>query len=308
MRYRKHKIVLPILFMLLLPTLAFSQGVDDSGVFSDFVNRLQVISDNWFFEAERIAKTIFVLTVILELIFFGWSMWMKDRHGGGYLVQDVIQKLILIVMLGSLLYVYKGILVLAQEFASSGGNVVMIYSDLNPSLIIHRGEELLYEISKAAAQNLLSGFFGINFNIREFITFLLGLGAYIGHLIIAVQYTYLLLELIIVSSVGIIFVALMPFRLTQGLGEKYLGYIVNLAIKNFFFFLILGVLWQHITILVNDITNMEGLLAFAPVSELFIIVMLSVFLLGKLPSKMGDYVASNWEFNVDKLIPQMKAE
>src|SRR5699024_3045128 len=130
-----------------------------------------------------------------------------------------------------------------------------------------------------------------------------GLCVMVGFFVIALEYAFLQIEVILMLTVGPVFLGFSPLKSTRQWATGYLTYMIGLGIRLFIFFVILGFGYNVMESVLNRIQN-QAFLSFMMVYSLAFFAILTVFLLAKLPAEIERRITSKANFDVESLLPK----
>ncbi len=296
-----------LLLILLVPEGAFGQAS-----FVDSLNEFQeVVSVEWRARVFATAVAIFVSLAILDLIFFAIGLKFSDRQVA--ILPVLSKKLIILLFFFVLLIFYWSLDILVEGFQQIAGIVSgnpQIYSEADIMMLgfqffgdILQSESGFWASARRVAEGAFLGGMSPS-NLRLLMKVAAAVLIFIAFLVIAMQYAYLTIEVLIALAISPVFLAFLPMRMTRGFPERYLSYIFGLSVKVFLFYIILAfmivVLHEQIDTLAN-----EGIYSFTETWGLLFLAWLTVTVLGKLPSRMAQFIAENQNVDFGKLITRI---
>ncbi|SHG54715.1 TrbL/VirB6 plasmid conjugal transfer protein [Fodinibius roseus] len=307
LKYSFAFVVTLLLVVIIVPDVIAQQ------TFSDAIDQFQQVdSQLWRAKALDIGSDIFFVLAVLDIIFYGVSIsqgWIKRS-----IAEVVVREGILLGIAGIILIFYDtfdglvwGFIDIAQEITGIGNN-------LNESKIFFMGWDYFLNTSSAALENIS---FGDIFSLRGVadgtlistvvlfkagLNTLCGFVVFVGFFVIAVQYAFITIKVIIVLTTGPVFISFLPFKPTKRWGERYLAYLFKLGIQLFFFYIILGFSMSVLTELIGNIET-SSVPDFSESWELAFMAVLGVFLLAKIPGEASSYITQDTEFSISSILP-----
>jgi type IV secretion system protein TrbL len=215
--------------------VALAQGPPPGGYLDEVVQNYQVASGGWLERLVPMAQRTFAVLAGLELAVSGiW--WALGREGLDAATAGLLRKFIVLSFLFSLITLFplwSGAIVGGFQAAGQGATGLGV---VNPSQILDLG------ISIAA--HMMLAFFSVGTlvsatgNVLAAAIAMLVLLAYIG---IAARLCLTLVEASLVLTGGVLFLGFAAFRSTASLAEGYLMYVVQVGVKIFLIYLLVGV-------------------------------------------------------------------
>lgn len=123
----------------------------------------------------------------------------------------------------------------------------------------------------------------------------------IAFFIIAIQYAYLTIEIMITLAISPIFMGMLPMKISRVYPERYLSYIVHLGVKVFLFYILLGFMMTVLSAIISNLTS-SGAFEFGDHMGLLFMSFLAVTILTRLPDKMARFITENQNLELDKLV------
>src|SRR5699024_8877316 len=309
---RRLKLIFGFVVALMLIFIAIPDVIAQQ-TFSDAINKFQQVdSQLWRAKALDIWVDIFFVLAVIDIIFYGISItqgWIKRS-----IAEVVIREGILLAIAGTILIFYEtfdgliwGFIDIAQEITGIGNN-------LNESKIFFMGWDYFLNTSSAAVENVG---FGAIFSVRGIadgfiisgvvllkagLNVLCGFVVFVGFFVIAVQYAFITIKVIILLTTGPVFISFLPFKPTKRWGERYLAYLFKLGIQLFFFYIVLGFSMSVLTELISNIET-STVPDFSESWELAFMAVLGVFLLAKIPAEASSYITQDTEFSISSILP-----
>ena len=302
---------LAVLFISVAAIMIPAEAVGQAS-FVDSLNEFQeVVSLEWRARVFATAIAIFISLAILDLIFFAIGLKFSDKEVA--ILPTLSKKLIILIFFFVMLIFYWSLDILVEGFQQIAGIVSgnpQVYSEADIMMLgfqffgdILRSESGFWANARRVAEGAFLGGASPS-SLRLFMKVTAAILIFIAFLVIAMQYAYLTIEVMIALSISPVFLAFLPMRITRGFPERYLSYIFGLAVKVFLFYIILA----FMMVVLHDQIEMlsdEGIYSFTETWGLLFLAWLTVTVLGKLPSKMAQFVAENQNVDFGKLITRI---
>jgi len=290
---------------LLLVRPGFGQG-------SDFAWSLQHLREQmgpqWLDRALQIGRTIFLTLLIIDVLFFGYSVAMGNIQRPT--LQVIVKRIIIYGVLYAILIWFKKLGLIAAGFRRIANQVTGLNETVSPYNLISKGFEFFVMVLKGSFKQItLWSLFTNNVyaSFRMLLEAFLGFVVMVGFFTVALQLAFLEIEIMMAISIGPVFLGFSPLKATRKMGTAYVSYVLSLGIRLFVFFIILGFAYGTMDNILQKLQSPESI-TFQFTYSLAFFSMLTVFLLAKLPGRIEQKITQHFEFNVEGLIPTTLAD
>lgn len=293
-----------LIIMLLVPAVVFGQS--DPTYYANTLNHLiEGLAPTWKAHALRIGRLIFITLIVIDLIFLGVSIALGRIESPT--LQVIISRVIIYVIFFAFLFFFEYLGYIVWGFEQMAGYVTGFHNRVNSYQLLKQGWHFLQNVSQSSLAKW--SLFGL-FRSKGTGIFEVGMAMFFGFIVmvgffaVALEYAFLQVEVIIMLTIGPIFLGFAPLKPTRSWASRYINTLITLGITLFIFFVILGFAYgtmQHILSIIRNAKN----LTFSMEYSLAFFAILTVFLLAKLPRTIADRIMGNANFDVEGLLPRL---
>lgn len=209
--------------------------VDPAGALDAIAQSYHTASQLWLTRLTSVAQRTFVTLAGIEFAISG-ALWGLKRESLDEVVARLLVKFILVSFLFVLITGFSAWIVpIIDGFAAAGERAIGGVT-VSPSRVI--------DIGMALAQYIANSFDTWGVVTHFMMAIVAGIAILVillAYIVVATQLILTLVESYIVLGGGVLFLGLTAFRATAAYGENFLNYAVNVGIKIFLLYLIVGV-------------------------------------------------------------------
>lgn len=272
----------------------------------------EITSYEWRRSALNIGLMLFITLATLDFIIFGISLKFSEKDVP--VLNTIIKKILILAIFFTILilvWFLDEIVYGFQQFAAYITGEEEVYTEVD---ILGLGFQYFWHILTPGEgfwertwsfMRNVSGMAGLPSTPMNTFKAHVSLGAailiLIAFFIIAIQYAYLTIEIMITLAISPIFMGMLPMKISRVYPERYLSYIVHLGVKVFLFYILLGFMMSVLTVIINNLTD-TGAFEFGDHMGLLFMSFLAVTILGRLPDKMAQFITENQNLELGKLV------
>lgn len=293
--------------------LLFPIDIIAQASFSDAITEYQEITSyEWRRRALDLALMLFITLATLDLIIFAIGLKFSEKDIP--ILNTVVKKLVVLgIFFAMLLLVWflDEVVYGFQQFAAyiTGEEEVLTEADIMGLgfeyfwHILTPGEGF-WERTWSFLRNV-SGMGPLPTTPMNSFKAYVSLGAavliLIAFIIIAIQYAYITIEIMITLAISPLFMGMLPLKISRVYPERYLSYIIHLGVKVFLFYILLGFMISVLSVMIDNLVS-TGAFEFSDHISLLFMAFLSVTVLARLPDKMAQFITENQNIDLSKLV------
>lgn len=259
----------------------------------------QQITFDWRNRAFNIGVSIFFALAVLDLVVFGIGLKFSDKSIDP--VNTSLKKLVTLVFLFAIIMFFWLLEALVLGFQEIAFTIYGAEMDLNEFQIISAGLWFF----NAAYQSLQANYSWVNILSlsASFSVFFL-LFALAGFVVLAIQYAYITMEVLIALTFSPLFLGFLPMKFTRVYSERYISYIFHLGVKVFLFYMIFYFFWSVLMMMVQNVYSSQDF-GWHVLLSIGFFSFLAIFVLAKIPGKMSQFITENQNLDLGKVLNRM---
>ena len=281
---------------ILLLVIAESGSAQAPDWYTDLNNFQQNITYQWRNRAFSIGLTIFGALATIDLIILGYGLVFSDTNVAP--ITSIIRRLIFIAFLFAILNLFWVLESFVAGFEDIAFNIYGSEMNINEYSIMMTGFDFFSTAKEAFEDNY--GWLNYLSGSAVFDTIFLLLVLF-GFIILAIMYAYISLEVLMALTFSPLFLSFLPFRITRSYSERYISYILHIAVKVFLFYMIFFFFWSVLEAIVNNLET-TGEYGWPTLLSLGFFTYLGITALYKIPSKISQFVTENQDIDLGKFL------
>jgi type IV secretion system protein TrbL len=260
----------------------------------DLVQGYQTAANSWLNTLVPAAERTFGILAGLEIA-VGALMWVVNRKTVDEMLLAFIKKILVLGVFYALLSQFRMWVPRIVQGFQAAGQASSHTQDLSPSGVMKVGIDISTRLIQAASN--------IGFLVPSVLTLLaplVTLIVMIAFICIAAQLVMTLVESYLVVTGGVVFLGFAAFRGSAPIADKYIVYAVQVGVKLFLLYLLVG---TGLAMAGNWATDMEQQLRivggnFKPLFDLLAGTIVFALLVWKIPTQVSYFLTQSVHFNL----------